>query len=712
MQQVTTTTQTLVNGLEKVELRLALYGRDPMDTDVVSCALNLGCSGGEGFSIGNACPQSARLVLEAPSALGIQGELVQLTWSVSEGWYPLFTGYVTRERVVNGRVELEVNDALYVYGSAHYEDQTTSLSGALDYIAGALGTTLSDDIPDLTLKTADFSDLPANSTCAKVLAMVAGLLGCNAFLDRSGRLTLRPYRPVDFSGECYEGGWQMEAEDFVPQGLTFLRIGEDATGALGEQAFSAGDGSLVLENPLANQFYVDLAWSQMSGLAFGSGQFSIPGGLLLEPGDIIALEGKAVACAGLGIAIDGGVKADVISCGEVDEGGARGSLTNRVDGAVNRMERIQQQVMAEKSAREQAVEELNAALADASGLYATAQTQSDGSLIQYLHDKPALEDSELVIKIAGEGIGISRDGGGSYSYGFTFDGDAILNELYATGIYGVKIIGETGSMGGFTMTEHTLSADFRYEFPAFTSEDIAKAQAYILGTGTLTDEEKRSYDVNMDGRINSLDLFVMQRMMNGLEDAYTEGSIVIDSADPRNCIRMEVTGGYRAGEVTFLGMGGVSAGQVNANAFSCGDDKGVSASVPAGAALTVKGGLVTGYGRVYEATLQYDVYPGFVTGSTKNLYFTIPLAGVATADAVSLTGQVTARGVNGYLNGTTNTDSLIDLSGGAGYTVSALVTACGIRVQVTFDEAIANATNNTPATVTPYGVVTAVFDYD
>ena len=709
MQQVTTTTQALVNGLEKVALKLAVYGQDPLDTEVVSCALSLGCSGGGRFSIGNACPQSARLVLDHSGALGIQGQLVQLTWSVFEAWYPLFTGYVTRERVVNGALELEVNDALYVYGSADYDGQTTSLSEALDHIAGVLGTTLADDIPDLTLKTADFSDLPAHPTCAQVLAMVAGLLGCNAFLNRSGQLTLRPYSPVDFSAECYEGGWQMEAEEFIPQGLTFLRVGEDATGALREQAFSAGDGSLVLENPLADQSYVDLAWSQMSGLAFYVGQFSIPGGLLLEPGDIIALEGKAVACTGLTITIDGGVKTDVTSCGEEDEGGARGSLTNRVDGAVNRMEQIQQQVVAEKSAREQAVEELNAALADASGLYATARAQSDGSVIQYLHDKPALEASALVIKIAGEGIGISRDGGGSYSYGFTFDGDAILNELYATGIYGVKIIGETGSMGGFTMTEHTLSANFRYEFPAFTSDDIAKAQAYILGTGTLTDEEKRDYDVNMDGRINSLDLFVMQRMMNGLEDTYTEGNIVIDSADPRNCIRIEVTGGYRAGEVTFLGMGGVSAGQVNANAFFCGDNKGVSTSVPAGAALTVKGGLVTGYDLVREQTLQYDVYPGFVTGSTKNLYFTIPLAGVATADAVSLTGQVTARGVNGYLNGTTNTDSFIDLAGGDGYAVSTLVTACGIRVQVAFDEAIANATNNTPVTVTPYGAVTASF---
>ncbi len=110
--------------------------------------------------------------------------------------------------------------------------------------------------------------------------------------------------------------------------------------------------------------------------------------------------------------------------------------------------------------------------------------------------------------------------------------------------------------------------------------------------------------------------------------------------------------------------------------------------------------------------LQYDAYAGFVTTEAKDLYFTIPLAGVAEASSVSLTGQVTARGVNGYLNGTTNTDSFIDLSGGDGYTVTAQITACGIRVRVNFNEAISNAVNNTPATVTPYGSLTAVFEYD
>lgn len=82
----------------------------------------------------------------------------------------------------------------------------------------------------------------------------------------------------------------------------------------------------------------------------------------------------------------------------------------------------------------QARKELQGNLDSAAGLYKTAVTQADGSKIFYLHDKKTLEESNIVIKANAKAIGLSVDGGNTYSWGFEFDGDAILNEIYTKGI--------------------------------------------------------------------------------------------------------------------------------------------------------------------------------------------------------------------------------------------------------------------------------------
>lgn len=91
-------------------------------------------------------------------------------------------------------------------------------------------------------------------------------------------------------------------------------------------------------------------------------------------------------------------------------------------------------VEAEKTAREEAINNLNSSLADSSGMYTSDVKQSDGSTIRYLHDKPSLAESKNVIKITSEAIGISNDGGATYPYGFTLNGETITKYLYAEGI--------------------------------------------------------------------------------------------------------------------------------------------------------------------------------------------------------------------------------------------------------------------------------------
>lgn len=88
----------------------------------------------------------------------------------------------------------------------------------------------------------------------------------------------------------------------------------------------------------------------------------------------------------------------------------------------------------EKTAREQAVAQLANTLKNSSGLFMTEDVQPDGSTIYYMHDKPTLAESMVVWKLTSLAFGISTDGGKTYPYGFTVDGELITRLLYAEGI--------------------------------------------------------------------------------------------------------------------------------------------------------------------------------------------------------------------------------------------------------------------------------------
>lgn len=91
-------------------------------------------------------------------------------------------------------------------------------------------------------------------------------------------------------------------------------------------------------------------------------------------------------------------------------------------------------IVKEKTAREQAVEQLVRDLSNSSGLYVSTENQEDGSTIYYMHDKPTLAESMIVWKLTNLAFGISTDGGKTYPYGFTVDGETVTRLLYAEGI--------------------------------------------------------------------------------------------------------------------------------------------------------------------------------------------------------------------------------------------------------------------------------------
>ncbi len=602
MQAVSNTVKNLVNALEPVNLSLNVSGESALGVPIVSCTVQTRCGGADYFSIGSACSGSASLVLDSAVSLGLKDKLVELKWRVKTSTYALFTGYCTRERVENGSLSVELNDAIYVYGSLPYEPDynASDAKAILDSVRAQLGQTPLEAATGTaaTGLAIDLANLPEGATLADTLALVSACMGGNAIIDRQGKLSIRTFKTVDFSSPCYDGADAKDANAYAVTGLTFIRRDTDEDGIETETEYAAGDGALKLENNLATQALTDHAYAQIDGLSVYAGTFSIPGGLLLEPGDIIRItnggDSFPAACMDLTMEIDGGVKTTIGSYGAEETGGATGSLNRKIDSALNGVSDVRDQVLRERTAREEAVEGLNKTLADASGLYLTAEEQSDGSTIYYFHDKKTLAESQFVIKFSADAIGVSNDGGATYEYGFTANGDAILNLIYANGINadyitagtisGIKIIGTEGTIGGLTMSAKSLTATYRHDYPAFTKADYDKAGQYIVGNTTLTDEELEKYDVNMDGEVTSADRLGMQKMMNGTAPRYSIYQLTIDATNPGACVKVEITEGYHAGWGTTIGIGALTTRDLVA-----------TDSVRAKNILEVKGSQVTDF---------------------------------------------------------------------------------------------------------------------
>lgn len=92
------------------------------------------------------------------------------------------------------------------------------------------------------------------------------------------------------------------------------------------------------------------------------------------------------------------------------------------------------EIQKERTEREKALEELGERLEASTGVFTTIEEQPDGSKIYYLHNKPSLDDSDIVWKMTAEAWGVSTDGGKTWNAGMTVDGDTIVRILTATGV--------------------------------------------------------------------------------------------------------------------------------------------------------------------------------------------------------------------------------------------------------------------------------------
>ena len=227
-------------------------------------------------------------------------------------------------------------------------------------------------------------------------------------------------------------------------------------------------------------------------------------------------------------------------------------------------------VNAEKTAREISEQNMTKALVESSGLYFTKEKQEDGSEICYGHNKPTLEESDIVWKFTSGAIGISTDGGKTYSYGLTVTGELLANVLSVYGINADWIVAgvirdATGKNywnlenGTFTMTNGIMNVSGQVVFKAedYTEEDITIAKEIVLGTREMTTEYLAKYDFTGKGYINAQDYIYMKKLIIGEATEYTlDVSVQINGLSQNNIIK---TGGVS------IGMNGLYSKNITAD---------------------------------------------------------------------------------------------------------------------------------------------------
>ena len=106
------------------------------------------------------------------------------------------------------------------------------------------------------------------------------------------------------------------------------------------------------------------------------------------------------------------------------------------------------------------------------------------------------------------------------------DGSIMAHNGYFSG----ELNSEAGTIGGWHIEGYSLCCDI-VPPKDFTQADVDKISNFLIGAGTLTDEEKELYDINRDGVISAADrLFVQRFMKHGLTKS-KPGKLVLDTSD-------------------------------------------------------------------------------------------------------------------------------------------------------------------------------------
>lgn len=277
-----------------------------------------------------------------------------------------------------------------------------------------------------------------------VVAWVAELAGCNAWIDHLARLRL------DWYGESQAGDLEIGPDDRFSYEAAEADI--EITGIIyrtDEVDYLIGDDryALIIEgNPLLqdnHEAVLNVLFDRLGGFKYRPFRFEVLFYPHLWPGDKITKliepdgsELQSIITNHL-FKLNGNSTLEARGETETVRGYATGApftpSQKRVLQAVAKIEAARQ-----TSALEQAVLRLNELMVNSLGFYTTTVELETGAKIIYTHDKPNLEESQVIWTMTEQGFAWTDQGwqGGqpTWQYGVTADGSIVAKLLDVVGV--------------------------------------------------------------------------------------------------------------------------------------------------------------------------------------------------------------------------------------------------------------------------------------
>ena len=289
-------TDSLWRGAERKELSLTLNG-----TAVTGALLTLTVTAsvnGEQplLTVGNTCAKTVQMQFSRVQTGFLEGVLVLSAQSGAEV-LPLGTFAVTEAVTRGGQTTVTAVDAM---GVALAELYQPTLSGAaatawavLNDVAAKAGVALSARVSGYqsVLAGVSMASLAAGYTRRTVVGWIAGLCGCNAVIDRAGKLDFIWYSASGMTlhrADCYEGMDEIQENNSVFSMLSVSVVDGNGNTQTLSPTSAEGTGALI-ENPFMTQARLDGLWSSIGGMTYRPAELSFLGDLRLDAGDLITL---------------------------------------------------------------------------------------------------------------------------------------------------------------------------------------------------------------------------------------------------------------------------------------------------------------------------------------------------------------------------------------------------------------------------------------
>ena len=314
---------------------------------------------------------------------------------------------------------------------------------------------------DITLGSATFKNnnfqiqqAPEGLTGRQVIGYIAQIAGGNAVIDSTGHLVIKSY---DFSafdvkedvtaGEVetdsgihiiseYTSDPDIGTDDITITGVSVTIESEDSDEEDETYIVGSEEYAISVDNPLITgqeKTAIDLIAESIIGITIRpfSGDFMPDPTVEFMDLAYVVDRNDVIYKTFITTHDFNYLGSSTFSCG-VESPERHGS--SYYSTASEAYQKAKNDIKVNKTQWEQAIENLSQQVANASGLYTTEETQPDGSTIFYMHNKPALEESDIVWKMTAETLTVSTDGGHSWNAGITVNGEVIARIMNTIGI--------------------------------------------------------------------------------------------------------------------------------------------------------------------------------------------------------------------------------------------------------------------------------------